>query len=77
MNAAFTEAEMGKLNGILQTTDRKLVSIDFRQNTHSAVVALDQTRVQSQTLVRVLAWYDNEWGFAHRMADTALRMASA
>ncbi len=77
VNAAFTEAEMGKLNGILQTTDRKLVSIDFRQNTHSAVVALDQTRVQSQTLVRVLAWYDNEWGFAHRMADTALRMASA
>lgn len=77
VNAAFREAESGGLNGILQTTDKKLVSIDFRQNTNSAIVALDQTRVQSETLVRVLAWYDNEWGFAHRLLDMAACMARA
>ena len=76
VKGAFSKAAERELHGILDTTDRKLVSIDFRQNTHSAIVALDQTRIQSDTLVRVLAWYDNEWGFAHRMADMALHMAS-
>ena len=77
INALFTDAVAGEMQGILGTTDKKLVSADFRNAPESGVMALDQTRVQSHTLVRVLAWYDNEWGFAHRMADTASVMASA
>lgn len=77
VNAAFVDAAQGPLVGILSTADKKLVSSDFRNAVESGVIALDQTRVQSNTLVRVLAWYDNEWGFAHRMADTAAAMARA
>lgn len=74
VNAAFRAAANGPLSGIIATTSRKLVSSDFKQDPHSAVFAEDQTRVQDGKWVRVLAWYDNEWGFSCRMLDTARRM---
>ena len=66
-----TAAAQGPLAGVIGVTDRKLVSTDFRGNPHSAVFATDQTRIQDGTLLRVLAWYDNEWAFSNRMLDTA------
>lgn len=74
VNTAFRAAAQGPMSGIIATTDRKLVSSDFKQDPHSAIFAEDQTRVQDGTWVRVLAWYDNEWGFSCRMLDTARRM---
>jgi len=74
VNAAFEAAADGSLKGVLSTTARKLVSSDFAHHPDSAIVALDQTRVQSGQMVRVLAWYDNEWGFANRLLDIAAVM---
>ena len=65
----------GPLKGILGYTDEPLVSIDFNHDPHSSTFALDQTKVIDGNFVRVLAWYDNEWGFSNRMADTAVAMA--
>lgn len=65
------------MKGVLATTDRKLVSVDFNGNPHSAIVATDQTSVQQGSLLRLMAWYDNEWGFSNRMLDTAKAMAAA
>ncbi|MDD9721437.1 type I glyceraldehyde-3-phosphate dehydrogenase [Sulfitobacter sp. PR48] len=77
VNDAFRAAAAeGPLRGVLGVTDRKLVSTDFRGNPHSAVFATDQTRIQDGTLLRVLAWYDNEWAFSNRMLDTAGVIAS-
>jgi glyceraldehyde 3-phosphate dehydrogenase len=76
-NDAFRAAAEGPLKGIVGLTDRKLVSTDFRGNPHSAILATDQTRVQGDHMLRVLAWYDNEWGFSNRMLDTARAMATA
>jgi len=75
INAAFKAASEGALKGILGTTSDPNVSIDFNHDSHSATFAFDQTKVQGGTLVRVLAWYDNEWGFSNRMADTAVAMS--
>ena len=61
----------GPLKGILDVEHRPLVSIDYNHTTVSATYAADQTSVQQETLLRVLAWYDNEWAFANRMLDTA------
>ena len=72
INAAVLEASNGALKGILGTTDQPNVSSDFNHDSHSAVFHLDQTKVMDGTLVRVLAWYDNEWGFSNRMSDTAV-----
>ncbi|MDB5620027.1 type I glyceraldehyde-3-phosphate dehydrogenase [Tardiphaga sp.] len=73
INAAFkAAAESGDLKGILGTTAHPNVSIDFNHDAHSSTFAFDQTKVQNGTLVRVLSWYDNEWGFSNRMADTAV-----
>ncbi|MBC7577660.1 MAG: type I glyceraldehyde-3-phosphate dehydrogenase [Tardiphaga sp.] len=75
INAAFkAAAESGGLKGILGTTAHPNVSIDFNHDPHSSTFAFDQTKVQNGTLVRVLSWYDNEWGFSNRMADTAVAM---
>ncbi len=74
INAAMVAAAGGRLEGILGTTDEPLVSVDFNHNALSAVVDLAQTAVIEGTLCRVLAWYDNEWGFANRMADVAALM---
>lgn len=75
VNAAFREAANGPLRGILQTVEDKVVSIDLNHDPHSSSVALNQTVVMNGTLIRVLSWYDNEWGFSNRMLDTAAYMA--
>jgi glyceraldehyde 3-phosphate dehydrogenase len=74
INEAMKRASEQQLKGILGTTIHPNVSIDFNHDPHSATFAYDQTKVQNGTLVRVLAWYDNEWGFSNRMADTAVAM---
>ncbi len=74
INAAMLEASKGALKGILATTDQPNVSSDFNHDSHSSIFHLDQTKVMEGTLVRVLAWYDNEWGFSNRMGDTAVAM---
>ncbi len=68
-NAAFKKAAQGKLKGILQFTDEPLVSVDFMANPHSAIVDGDYTRIIDENLIKVLAWYDNEWGYSCRMKD--------
>jgi glyceraldehyde 3-phosphate dehydrogenase len=78
INAAMTAAaEKGPLKGILGVYDEPLVSIDFNHDTRSSIFALGETKVIEGTFVRVLSWYDNEWGFSNRMADTALAMMKA
>ena len=62
------------LKGILGVTDHKLVSQDFNHDSHSSIFATDQTKVMDGNFVRVLSWYDNEWGFSSRMSDTAVAM---
>ena len=74
ITALMRKAAAGPLKGVLDICDRDLVSMDFRHDPHSAVYATDQTRVTQSRFVRVLAWYDNEWGFSNRMADTAAAM---
>jgi glyceraldehyde 3-phosphate dehydrogenase len=74
INAAFKRAASQQLKGILGTTDVPNVSIDFNHDPHSATFHMDQTKVMNGTLVRVMAWYDNEWGFSNRMSDTAVAM---
>ena len=75
INAAITEAANGPLKGILATNDQPLVSMDFNHNPASSTFDLPQTQVIEGSFVRVLSWYDNEWGFSNRMADTAVAMA--
>jgi glyceraldehyde 3-phosphate dehydrogenase len=75
INEAVKRAAAQELKGILGTTSAPNVSIDFNHDAHSSTFAFDQTKVQGGTLVRVLSWYDNEWGFSNRMADTAAAMA--
>ena len=64
-------AASGPLKGILGTTARPNVSIDFNHDPHSSVFHLDQTKVMDDNFVQILSWYDNEWGFSNRMGDTA------
>jgi len=75
INDAIKAAAAGPLKGVLGVTDRPNVSIDFNHDPHSSTFHLDQTKVMDGTFVRILAWYDNEWGFSNRMADTAVAMA--
>jgi glyceraldehyde 3-phosphate dehydrogenase len=74
INEAMKRASEQQLKGILGYTTAPNVSIDFNHDPHSATFHVDQTKVQNGTLVRVMAWYDNEWGFSNRMADTAVAM---
>ncbi|MBR9891090.1 type I glyceraldehyde-3-phosphate dehydrogenase [bacterium] len=74
VNAAIRTAADGSLKGILGYTDAPNVSIDFNHNPHSSVFHMDQTKVMDGRMVRILTWYDNEWGFSNRMADTAVAM---
>jgi glyceraldehyde 3-phosphate dehydrogenase len=74
VNGAIKRAAEQQLKGILGYTNDPNVSIDFNHDPHSSVFHMDQTKVMDGTLVRVLAWYDNEWGFSNRMADTAVAM---
>ena len=72
INAAIKAAADGPLKGILGYTNDPNVSIDFNHNPHSSVFHMDQTKVMDGTLVSILSWYDNEWGFSNRMGDTAV-----
>jgi glyceraldehyde 3-phosphate dehydrogenase len=74
VNAAIKAAAEGPLKGILGYTNAPNVSIDFNHDAHSSIFHMDQTKVMDGTLVSVLSWYDNEWGFSNRMSDTAVAM---
>ena len=76
VNAAIVKAAGGKLKGILGTNDEPLVSIDFNHNPNSSTFDLGQTQVVEGKLVRVMSWYDNEWGFSNRMLDTTAAVAA-
>jgi glyceraldehyde 3-phosphate dehydrogenase len=71
INDTIKAAATGRLDGILGTNDKPLVSADFNHSSYSSVFDLGQTQVIDGSLVRVLSWYDNEWGFSNRMVDTA------
>ncbi|MET0193562.1 MAG: type I glyceraldehyde-3-phosphate dehydrogenase [Hyphomicrobiaceae bacterium] len=74
INKAMDAASKQQLKGILGVTNEPLVSIDFNHNPNSSTFDLTQTQIVDGRLVRVLSWYDNEWGFSNRMADTAVAM---
>src|ERR1700732_201168 len=75
INSAVKRAAEQQLKGILGYTEVPNVSSDFNHDAHSSVFAIDQTKVMDGTLVRVMSWYDNEWGFSCRMVDTAVAMS--
>ncbi len=75
INAAIRAAADGPLKGILGYTDQPNVSSDFNHDPHSSIFHLDQTKVMDGDFVRVMSWYDNEWGFSNRMLDTAVALA--
>ncbi|MEO7431041.1 MAG: type I glyceraldehyde-3-phosphate dehydrogenase [Dokdonella sp.] len=77
IDAAMNEAAAGKLKGILGVNAKPLVSVDFNNDPRSSVYDATQTRVMEGTLVKVLSWYDNEWGFSNRMLDMTLAFANA
>ena len=77
IDAAIAEAGNGALKGILTTNTKPLVSIDFNHNPHSSIYDATQTRVMGGTLVKVLSWYDNEWGFSNRMLDMTRALMAA
>ena len=76
VNEAFATAADGRLNGILQLSTAPLVSIDFRGNPHSSIVDAAYTNVMDGNLVKVLSWYDNEWGYSSRCVDLIKLLAS-
>ena len=69
VNAAFKEASQGSLKGILQYVEEPLVSVDFRGNDHSSILDAPYTSVMDGDFVKVLSWYDNEWGYSSRCVD--------
>ena len=71
INQYIINAASGELKGVLDTTDRELVSTDFNHHPASSIAHLDQTRVMPDGMTRIFSWYDNEWGFSNRMLDTA------
>jgi glyceraldehyde 3-phosphate dehydrogenase len=75
VNAAIKAAADGPLKGVLGYTNHPNVSVDFNHDPHSSIFHMDQTKVMGGTMVSILAWYDNEWGFSNRMSDTAVAMA--
>src|SRR3954452_17712707 len=74
---AISEAANGQLKGILGAYDEPLVSSDFNHDPHSSIFALNEAKVIDGNFVRILTWYNNEWGFSNRMADTAIAMSKA
>ncbi len=77
VNKAFRAAATGALRGILDATDEQLVSVDFNGNPHSSIVDLQSTAVIDGTMVKVLAWYDNEWGYSNRVKDLIRYMSKS
>lgn len=76
INNAIKQAADGELKGVLGYYDAPLVSSDFNHDPHSSIFSVDGTKVIDGTLVRIMSWYDNEWGFSNRMLDTAVKMHS-
>jgi len=76
VNQLLQKAAQGAFHGIVDYTELPLVSIDFNHDPHSAIVDGTQTRVSGAHLIKTLVWCDNEWGFANRMLDTTLAMAT-
>ncbi|MGH8511165.1 MAG: type I glyceraldehyde-3-phosphate dehydrogenase, partial [Gammaproteobacteria bacterium] len=77
INAVLSEAAQGELKGLLEYNDKPLVSVDFNHNPASSIYDATQTRVIEGTLVKVLSWYDNEWGFSNRMLDVTIALMNA
>ncbi len=77
INAIMKEAAQGDLKGVLAYNDEPLVSIDFNHDPHSSTYDAGLTRVMEGTLVKVISWYDNEWGFSCRMLDTTKALVNA
>ena len=77
IDAAILDAANGKLKGVMAVNTKPLVSIDFNHNPASCTYDATQTRVMGDTLVKVLGWYDNEWGFSNRMLDMTLALMAA
>ncbi|MGH8508187.1 MAG: erythrose-4-phosphate dehydrogenase, partial [Gammaproteobacteria bacterium] len=77
INAVLREASQGDLKGLLEYNDKPLVSIDFNHNPASSIYDATQTRIIEGTLVKVLSWYDNEWGFSNRMLDATIALMNA
>jgi glyceraldehyde 3-phosphate dehydrogenase len=76
INAEMQKASKGKLKGVLGFENRSLVSIDFNHWPASSTLASQETKVLPSGMARILSWYDNEWGFSNRMADTAVKIGS-
>lgn len=76
VNAALKAAAAGELNGILGYEERPLVSIDYCNDPRSSIVDALSTMVVDETQVKILAWYDNEWGYSNRMAELARHVAT-
>ncbi|MFA5591999.1 MAG: type I glyceraldehyde-3-phosphate dehydrogenase [Micavibrio sp.] len=74
VNAAIKKSLGGRMEGVLSAYDEPLVSTDFNHNPHSSIFSYEGTRVIDGKLVRIMTWYDNEWGFSNRMLDTAAKM---
>jgi glyceraldehyde 3-phosphate dehydrogenase len=77
VNAAIKAACEGSMKGVMAYNEAPLVSIDFNHNPHSSIFDASLTKVMEGTLVKVLSWYDNEWGFSNRMLDTTLALVNA
>jgi glyceraldehyde 3-phosphate dehydrogenase len=77
VNQALQQAAHGPLKGILAYNEAPLVSIDFNGDAHSSIFDATLTKVVDGTMVKVCAWYDNEWGFSNRMLDTTLAWSQA
>ena len=77
INQALIAASEGPMKGVLGINNRPLVSIDFNQDPHSSIADITQTQVLDGRFVRILTWYDNEWGFSNRMLDTSVAMMRA
>ncbi len=77
VNDAIRAAAQGDMKSVLAATDEPLVSMDFNHDPHSSIFATQQTRLTDGGMIRVLSWYDNEWGFSNRMLDTAVALANA
>jgi glyceraldehyde 3-phosphate dehydrogenase len=77
INAAFKEAAVGPLKGILRVSDAPLVSIDFKGDQHSSIVDAPYTKVMDGDFIKVLSWYDNEWGYSSRCVDLLRKIAQA
>lgn len=76
VNAKFIEASQGVLNGILAVDDDMRVSQDFQGDARSSIVALDLTQVVDNNMIKIMAWYDNEWGYSTRLVDMAVYIAN-